>query len=83
MRVTYMANDNIVVTIRIVTAGGDVMRTLLNGVARPKGAHVELWDGRDDRKELVPAGAYIARVEAKGTDDVTPFSESRLVTVQY
>jgi flagellar hook assembly protein FlgD len=83
MRVTYMANDNIVVTIRIVTAAGEVVRTLLNEVTRTKGAHVELWDGRDDNNELVTAGAYIARVEAAGTEDVTPFSESRLVTVEY
>lgn len=83
MRVTYMANDNIIVTIRIVTAKGDVVRTLLDEVYRTKGPHVEFWDGRDDDEELVTAGAYIATVEAKGTEDVTPFRESRLVTVEY
>lgn len=83
MRITYMANDDIVVTIRIVMADGTPIRTLLDNVARDKGAHVELWDGRGDDGELVPAGAYVAAVEADGTDDVTPFSESRLVTVVY
>lgn len=83
MRVTYMANDGLVVTIRIVNASGKVVRTLLDGVARDKGPHVEMWDGRDDGNELVQAGAYIATVEAGGTEDVTPFRESRLVTVQY
>lgn len=83
MRVTYMANDNIVITISIVTAAGEVMRTLVKEETRAKGAHVEIWDGRDNRNEFVPAGAYIARVEAKGTEDVTPFRENRLVAVQY
>ncbi len=83
MRITYMANDRIAVTIRIVTANGEVVKTLLDGVNRDKGPHVELWDGRGDDHEFVPAGAYVTTVEAEGTDDVTPFSENRLVTVQY
>jgi flagellar hook assembly protein FlgD len=83
LRVTYMANDNLVLTIRIVSGSGAVVRTLLDGIARDKGPHIEMWDGRDDSNELVPAGAYIATVEAKGTDNVTSFRESRLVTVQY
>jgi flagellar hook assembly protein FlgD len=83
MRVTYMANDDIVISIRLVTADGDLIRTLLDGIARDKGAHVELWDGRGEDGELVPAGAYVATIEADGTEDVTPFSESRLVTVVY
>jgi flagellar hook assembly protein FlgD len=83
MRVTYMANDDVLVTIRIVTPEGVVVRTLLNGIARDKGPHVELWDGRDDDNELVPAGGYVATIEAGGTEDVTAFSESRLVVVEY
>ena len=37
----------------------------------------------DENHELVPAGAYIASVAASSTEDVTPFRESRLVTVVY
>ena len=83
MRVTYMANDKILVTIRVVTAQGALIRTLLDGVSRDMGPHVELWDGRDDKNELVPAGAYVATVEAGGTDNVTSFTERRLVVIQY
>jgi len=83
MRVTYMANDDIVVTIRITTPSGELVRTLLDGARRNKGPHVEMWDGRDDQYELVPAGAYVASIEADGTENVTAFSESRLVIVQY
>jgi flagellar hook assembly protein FlgD len=83
MRVTYMANDDITITIRIVTAEGTLVRTLLDGVARDKGAHVELWDGKSQDGERVPAGAYVAEISADGTEDVTPFDENRLVTVVY
>jgi flagellar hook assembly protein FlgD len=83
MRVTYMANDDVVVSLRIVTADGGLIKSVLDGVSRDKGAHVELWDGRGQDGELVPAGAYVATIEADGTDDVTPFNESRLVTIVY
>lgn len=83
IRLSYVANDDIVITIRIVTAYGTVVRTLLDGVARQKGPHVEEWNARDDGNDLVPAGTYVANVEAEGTERVTPFRESRLVMVQY
>lgn len=39
--------------------------------------------GRDDDNEPVPAGSYVATVEAGGTKDVTAFVESRVIVVEH
>ena len=45
--------------------GGRRVRALARG-PREAGTHVVEWDGRDGRGALVPAGVYLARLEAGG-----------------
>ncbi|MBK8232891.1 MAG: T9SS type A sorting domain-containing protein [Candidatus Eisenbacteria bacterium] len=53
-------------TLRIFSADGRLVRTLLNGSPRKAGYHVAQWDGRDEARRLLPAGLYFFRLEAGG-----------------
>jgi len=53
------------VTLRIYSATGRLVRTLLDG-ALPGGHHVVRWDGRDDRGRSAASGVYVYRLEAGG-----------------
>jgi hypothetical protein len=57
------------VQLRIVTARGGIVRTLLSDV-RDAGNHEIDWDGRDAAGQLVGAGVYLAVVEAGGERDL-------------
>jgi hypothetical protein len=52
------------VTLRIHDAAGRLVRTLLAGAPRAAGRHEVVWDGRDDRGRIAPAGVYLARLAA-------------------
>ncbi len=55
------------VTVRIVDAGGKVVRTLVDGA--PASAHTALlWDGRDTIARPVASGVYLAVVQVDGRD---------------
>ncbi len=45
---------------------GQSMRTLLDDVVFGPGAHSVVWNGHDDRGQLVGSGMYIARLKANG-----------------
>lgn len=45
-------------------AGGRLVRVILDGASLPAGRGEAAWDGRDDAGRLVPAGLYVATVEA-------------------
>ncbi len=45
---------------------GQSMRTLLDDVVFGPGAHSVIWNGQDDRGQLVGSGMYIARLKANG-----------------
>ena len=53
-------------TIWLENEAGQVIRTLVDGVDRPAAppTHDDLWDGRDDSGNLVPAGQYNVVIEA-------------------
>lgn len=52
------------VTLRIYSASGRLLRTLLDGEARSAGPQRVLWDGRDDVGQSLPGGAYLYRLQA-------------------
>jgi hypothetical protein len=52
--------------VRILDPGGRVVRTLASRTY-PAGTHSVSWDGRDNNRKPVAAGAYFAVVEAGGS----------------
>jgi hypothetical protein len=54
---TLQAATTATATLKIVTVGGSVVRTLLNQSMEP-GAHQVTWDGLDDHGQTVAAGVY-------------------------
>jgi len=61
-------------TVTIYDAGGRRVRQLLSGPLAA-GTHSLVWEGRDDAGATVPAGLYLARLDAGGT------SQTRRVVV--
>lgn len=60
-------------TLTIADDGGAVVRTLLRNARFGRGNHRFGWDGRDDRGEVVPQGAYRPRVELAALGRVIDF----------
>jgi hypothetical protein len=54
------------VTIRILDVRGRSIRMLLDSPAQPRGRHVAMWDGLDDRGRQVAQGIYFCRFEIQG-----------------
>jgi hypothetical protein len=52
------------VSLRIHDVRGRLVRTLLDGVLRGAGAHLESWDGSDDRGAEASSGMYFLRLTA-------------------
>ncbi len=50
------------VSLAIVDAGGQIVRTCLGAQPYPAGEHTYLWDGLDDGDRPVAAGAYVAKL---------------------
>ncbi len=53
------------VRLAILSVGGQRVRTLVRR-GESAGEHLVRWDGLDDRGDAVPAGLYLARLEATG-----------------
>lgn len=64
-RVSYRLDREAPITLRVFTASGALVTTLVDGTAGP-GQFEETWTGRDDRGGLVPSGVYFMRLEAGG-----------------
>jgi len=54
------------VTLRVHDAAGRQVRVLAVGSARAAGRHQTAWDGLDDGGRVLPAGVYVASIEAGG-----------------
>jgi hypothetical protein len=59
------------VDLRIFSATGRLVRTLMHGNAEP-GAHRVEWDGRDDAGRPQPSGAYYYRLTAGDLEESKP-----------
>lgn len=60
-------------TLTVENGNGEVVRTLLRDVSFPRGNHSFGWDGRDDKGEIVPEGAYRPRIELDKLDRAIEF----------
>jgi flagellar hook assembly protein FlgD len=54
------------VRIRIGLANGPLLRTLVDWEPRAAGQHTDVWDGRDESGNVVPAGEYLVGIWADG-----------------
>jgi len=62
------------VTLSLHDVTGRAVRRLAGG-PQPVGFHSVVWDGKDDKGRVLPAGVYFCRMQAGGT------SESKRVTL--
>jgi hypothetical protein len=62
-RIEFRLRHRDTLTVEIVDAKGDVIRTLLSQGVRPAGIQVFHWNGRDESGALVRQGSYRPRVE--------------------
>ncbi len=54
------------VNLRLYTAAGRLVRTLVDGVAMGAGPHAQAWDGRDDGGRVLASGVYFCMLEVDG-----------------
>jgi M6 family metalloprotease-like protein len=52
-------------SLRVYNVGGQVVRTLVDGVLEP-GPHSVVWDGRTDEGRPLASGIYFSRIESGG-----------------
>ncbi len=71
---------NVEVDIGIFDLSGGRVRELVS-TSRPAGAILEIWDGRNQEKDLVPPGIYICRVSVES--DAETFGDVKLIGVSY
>ena len=67
------------VTVRIVGAGGAVVRTLATGQRLKAGTHGWTWDGRADNGAWVAPGTYSALIQASSSRGTTTVQRSIFV----
>lgn len=67
---SYQLTREFLVSIELIDPNGNVVRTLVDNVLQPAGAHIVEWDGRtDDGRVVAVEGDYRVRLEA--TDPVS------------
>ena len=66
-KISYEADINAVVTIKIYDLGGRLVRTLIDE-REVGGAQTINWNGKDNRNRKLPVGAYICQIVAKVND---------------
>ncbi|MBN1594910.1 amidase domain-containing protein [candidate division FCPU426 bacterium] len=67
--ILYNINYAGIVTIKIYTIEGALVKTVLNGIHRSAGTHTETWDGFNDNWGIVASGIYLVHVEGPGLSD--------------
>jgi hypothetical protein len=55
-----------VIRLEIYDLAGRLVRTLIDNENKVSGQHLVIWDGRDDRGNLVGSGAYFCRLSSNG-----------------
>ncbi len=67
--IIYNITSSGVVTIKIYTIEGALVKTVLNGVNTLAGTHTETWDGRNNQWGIVASGIYLVHIEGPGLKD--------------
>jgi len=71
------------VTLKLWTARGKAVRTLLDAAALPAGLHQDrAWDGRNGRGETVTNGVYLAEIAVTYDDGTTARSLRKVAVVR-
>jgi len=71
------------VTLRVLTARGDLVTTLVDGVARGAGEQqVDRWNGRNGRGDVVTNGVYVAELEVRFDDGTARHLRRKLAVVR-
>lgn len=76
--VTYRTANDASVDVKVLNAAGRIIRKLVEGQVRSAGRHTEMWDGRDDRGTMVPAGFYTIEVKGVFDDGTTTRAATRM-----
>jgi hypothetical protein len=58
--------DRVRISVQIFDTGGKLVRTIRNELLSP-GKYMDLWDGKDSRKQTVPSGIYYCRISGNGS----------------
>ncbi|MCD4814215.1 amidase domain-containing protein [bacterium] len=69
MSIVYNLFESGPVSIKIYTIDGTLVVTILNGVFRNAGSHLEVWHGKNERLNIVASGIYFLHIEAPGLKD--------------
>lgn len=67
--ISFELPETAAATLRVHDAAGRLVRVLADGVTRSAGRHETSWDGLDSGGRLLPAGVYVATIEAAGRRD--------------
>lgn len=68
VRVQYRTTKPTRVTIKIYDFGMNLVKTVVQGKPRPRGDFSEVWDGRNERGDVVANGVYFYKVEMEGEE---------------
>lgn len=78
MTIAYTLSENAKVTLKIVDAAGNSVRTVLNAVSKNAGYNSSAWDGKDSTGAYVPEGTYSVVISA--VDNFSKSSGDQAVT---
>lgn len=65
LTIFFSLNQDSKITIRIYDPDHGLIRYLVHGKDYKKGTNKEIWDGRDERNDIVPDEAYFFTIEAQ------------------
>ncbi len=75
-RIDFALPTEAQVTVSIYDVAGRLVRMLHHGVMRP-GRHATIWDGKDDRGNLVGSGRYFATIRTPDSRSTMPIVRVR------
>lgn len=82
--ISFVLSESSYVALRIYSASGILVRTLLNNSLKPAGSQSAIWDGKNGSGVLVPVGVYTYKVwvEDRAGNRASPYPATETVTVQ-
>lgn len=65
VKIAYQLSKDAFVTVKLYNDRDIRIRTLIKNVSASAGSHSAVWDGKNDKGELLPSGFYIYTIEAE------------------